>query len=128
MSLFDYVRCLYPLPDGWDPGGRLFQTNDTPAQCLETYSILQDGRLWHEASDTHVLHHGVLTFGVGNVTATAPHGYITNDSEDAWYAEYRAFYDHGRLERLTGARQAFTLPGMWIQVTHDLYLLGHERR
>jgi hypothetical protein len=34
MGMFDYLECLYPLPDHWEPQGRLFQTHDTPAQQL----------------------------------------------------------------------------------------------
>ena len=32
MGLYDYLRCDYPLPDGFDPQERLFQTKDTPEQ------------------------------------------------------------------------------------------------
>ncbi|MFN0178969.1 MAG: hypothetical protein ACKVZ0_09220 [Gemmatimonadales bacterium] len=45
--MFDYLRCRYPLPDGFTDDLE-YQTKDTPAQCLEHYSITEDGRLLHQ--------------------------------------------------------------------------------
>ena len=39
----DYIRCDYPLPDGYE--GHEFQTKDTPRQSLEQYTITAAGRL-----------------------------------------------------------------------------------
>lgn len=51
MSLFDELRCRYPLPiEGMQE--LLFQTEDTPAQFGDEYEIREDGTLWHEAYDT----------------------------------------------------------------------------
>ncbi len=55
MGMFDYICCEYPLPD--DPPEwvqrhareGVFQTKDTEAQFLETYTITADGKLIHHA-------------------------------------------------------------------------------
>lgn len=50
MGMFDYLKCEYDLPvdgapvDGW-------QTKDTPAQWLDTYTIRKDGTLWAQEYD-----------------------------------------------------------------------------
>lgn len=50
MGMYDNLRCLYPLPvEGANAIN--FQTNDTPAQALDTYEIREDGTLWHEDYD-----------------------------------------------------------------------------
>jgi len=50
MGMFDNLRCEYPLPvDGANE--LLFQTKDTPVQCLDLYKIDADGQLWHENYD-----------------------------------------------------------------------------
>jgi hypothetical protein len=46
MGVFDYLRCLYPLPEGAPTDG--YQTKDTPAQYLDQYEIRADGTLWWE--------------------------------------------------------------------------------
>lgn len=50
MPLFDHLRCLYPT-NGQIDAQRVFQTVDTPAQCLAEYEIRPDGRLWTFALD-----------------------------------------------------------------------------
>lgn len=50
MGLFDEIICKYPLP-GNPPADLVWQTNDTPAQYLDTYVIETDGTLWHEEYD-----------------------------------------------------------------------------
>lgn len=50
MGMFDELRCRYPLPvDG--ASALLFQTKDTPIQCMDQYEIREDGTLWHEDHD-----------------------------------------------------------------------------
>jgi hypothetical protein len=50
MSMYDELRCSYPLPvPGWD--GVLFQTKSTPAQWMDLYEIRADGSLWHQDYD-----------------------------------------------------------------------------
>lgn len=50
MGVFDYVRCIYPLPVA-GANSKEFQTKDTPGQWLDRYEIRADGTLWHEAYD-----------------------------------------------------------------------------
>lgn len=47
MGLFDYLICEMPLPDYPDfDKVYTFQTKCTPSQCMTTYKILEDGRLF----------------------------------------------------------------------------------
>ena len=47
MSMFDYLICEMPLPDYPDfDKVYTFQTKCTPCQCMTTYKILEDGRLF----------------------------------------------------------------------------------
>ena len=46
MGMFDYIRCDYPLPDGWQPVGAL-QTKDFDCEMV-THVITADGRLMLE--------------------------------------------------------------------------------
>lgn len=108
MSLFDEIRCDYPLPDGWQPGTRVFQSQDTPAQYLVRYVLQADGSLIQEDTGETVPLHGALTFYTGNVCGTGPEGYITDDDQDPWWAEYTALYDHGTLLKLEGSKQPDT--------------------
>ena len=48
--MFDYVRCLYTLPDPY-ANAIQYQTKDTPCQQLNLYEIREDGTLWHEEYD-----------------------------------------------------------------------------
>lgn len=48
MGLFDYIRCEYPLPDGFD-GDLTYQTKDTPAYYMEHYTITAEGKLIHHS-------------------------------------------------------------------------------
>jgi hypothetical protein len=105
MSLYDELLCLYPLPDGWDPTGRVFQTKDTPTRYLDRYVLRADGTLAHESTGAVVAFHGALTFYTGNISYTGPDGYVTEDDQDAWWAEYVALYDHGTLLKLEGGKR-----------------------
>ena len=50
MGMYDYINCEAPLDvEGME--GRQFQTKDTPAQFLDTYTITADGKLMHEEYD-----------------------------------------------------------------------------
>lgn len=50
MGMFDYIRCLYPLPINY-LNDEEFQTKSTPAQFLDNYEIRKDGSLWYERYD-----------------------------------------------------------------------------
>ena len=45
MGMYDHIRCLAPLPDGFDATGVEFQTKDTDSQYLDDYTIREDGAL-----------------------------------------------------------------------------------
>jgi hypothetical protein len=124
MSLFDYVIVKCPLPDGFDPSGHEWQTQDTPDQYLSVYTIQTDGTLVTQHGEV-VPFHGALTFYTGNVCATGPWGYATRDDAPAWWAEYTALYDHGRLLKLEGAwRNRTTLPGA--HLTREAWYARHR--
>lgn len=107
MGLYDELRVEYPLPDGWDPQGRLFQTKDTPDQYLSLYVLTADGRLRHEESGECVAFHGDLTFYTDNICASGPCGVATEDDSAPWRAEYCALFDHGKLLKLEGRKQPY---------------------
>jgi hypothetical protein len=44
MGMFDTIRCLAPLPDGFDATNTSFQTKDLDS-VMEQYDITADGRL-----------------------------------------------------------------------------------
>ena len=46
MGMFDNIVCEYPLPDGFDPKGREFQTKSLGCD-LDVYTITKEGRLVH---------------------------------------------------------------------------------
>ena len=48
MGMFDYVRVLYPLPEGAPGPDAGWQTKDTDEQYLMTYELRADGTLWLE--------------------------------------------------------------------------------
>lgn len=60
MSLFDYIKCEYLLPDlpqividNWKGADQIaFQTKDTPNQCMCPYKIDADGQLWRQDRTT----------------------------------------------------------------------------
>jgi hypothetical protein len=111
MSLFDNLRCEYPLPDGWEPGTILFQTKDTPEQYLACYVLTREGRLQHATTGEVIPFHGALTFYTTNITGVSPRGCITRDDTAPWWAEYCALFDHGTLLKIEGQRAPYTRHG-----------------
>jgi hypothetical protein len=107
MGMFDYLECLYPLPDHWEPQGRLFQTHDTPAQQLSLYVLTAEGQVRERESGALVPVHGTLTFSASNICAMALWGIATEDDTAPWEAEYCALFDHGRLLKLEGGKRFY---------------------
>lgn len=98
MGVFDYIRCDHPLPDGFD-GRVTFQTKDTPAQFLETYTITSDGRLLDEhGRDTQF--HGDIEFTWSNVTGSWGKRISTEDDAPPDGRDYLARFTEGRLARI----------------------------
>ena len=106
MGLFDELRVEYPLPDGFDPSGYLFQTKDTPEQYWATYVLTAEGGLVVDKTREAVPFHGALTFYTGNGCGYAPWGVVTKDDQPAWEAEYTALFDHGQLLKIDGGWSA----------------------
>src|SRR6266540_2390990 len=54
MSIYDEIKCKYPLPVPDFPGANdlIYQTKDTKSHFLDNYEIREDGTLWHEIYDT----------------------------------------------------------------------------
>ncbi len=100
MSLYDTIKCDYPLPDP-EFQGEEFQTKDLE-EMLNRYLIAADGKLWR-------LHKGVDFFGMNDVPPdiaetdkmedTHYHGDICfyTDTKEGW-VEYRARFTHGMVE------------------------------
>lgn len=55
MGMFDNIVCHYPLPDGFDAASLEWQTKDTDAQWLDTYTITAEGRLVHTETDAEIV-------------------------------------------------------------------------
>lgn len=102
MGMFDDIVCEYPLPAGAPRTG--YQTKDTPAQMLDTYTITADGRLLDEGGVAQEDFHGDLEFYYSNVSGSGPNGYITGDNKpyEAW--NFVARFTNGRVTHLTGGR------------------------
>jgi hypothetical protein len=129
MGMFDYIRCLYPLPDGYVPQpDDEFQTKDTPSQYLDLYEIRPDGTLWQDIYDiedrsdpkaeglmgligagtrinqrwVQVPFHGDLNFYTSNVCGSGPHGIMTHDDSPPIGRDYVALFKDGHLIDLRG--------------------------
>jgi len=104
MGMFDYLICLYPLPDLPDPSKEQFQTKDTDKQYLETYTIERDGTLTFDGKA--IEHHGVVEFYSSNVCMSGlvegGASVATNDDSLPYSRNYTALYDHGKLIRMEG--------------------------
>jgi hypothetical protein len=103
MGMFDDVVCDYPLPEGAPRTG--YQTKDTPAQMLDTYTITEDGRLVDDGGATLDDFHGDLEFYASNVSGCGPNGYITSDGKPYEGWNFVARFTNGRVTRLTGGRE-----------------------
>lgn len=104
MGMYDELVCEYPLPDGFDHHGIVFQTKDTPHQYLSRYRLTAEGVLYDCESGMPVPLHGVLRFYADNLCASGPAGVVTVDDTPPWYADYCALFDHGTLVHLSGQR------------------------
>jgi hypothetical protein len=132
MGMFDYVKCLYLLPDGEDGSAIEFQTKDTDAQYMDLYEIREDGTLWHQVYDvedhsdhkaegimrfsgcmTRVREHWVQEFTTGainfyssNVRGSGPRGCLTDDAQTpATFWDYTALFDNGKLVNIVGGKK-----------------------
>ena len=101
MSLYDELRCEYPLPDGFKPNGRLFQTKDTPEQYLASYLLTKEGILC-DSDGAPLAFHGALCFYTSNIAGASQESCITEDDTPPWEAEYVALFDHGTLLKVEG--------------------------
>jgi hypothetical protein len=126
MAVFDYVRCLHALPDGFADTELEYQTKDMPDPWLEHYTITVDGRLIHHfveyewvpdpdtpfgghlqrvagsEEDRVVDFDGELRFYTSNVCIFGPDGIATEDDAPPFWREYVARFHAGRLERIEG--------------------------
>jgi hypothetical protein len=108
MGMYDELECHYPLPDGWDPTGHVFQTKDTPEQWLQRYVLTADGVLVCADTQEPILHHGALTFYTDNIRSLSGKWLATVRDEPPWEAEYVALFDHGTLLKLEGEKRPVT--------------------
>ena len=121
MGMFDEIRCLYPLPDGFVPkGGAVAQTKDTDAQSLDLYEIRADGTIWQEVYDIEdqsdpsaeglMRYAGCMTRVNKRWEPSTHHGllhfyYYSRDL--ATSHEYDALFDHGKLLKIEVASRPF---------------------
>ncbi len=98
MGMFDYITCLYPLPEGLPPGER-FQTKDLTNALME-YTITADGHLQEaSASEDRTGFTGTIELYWSNVVASGP-GLYTRTGEDAHVLEYRITFVTGSVVRV----------------------------
>lgn len=94
MGMFDYVRVLYPLPEGAPAPDAGWQTKDTVTQYLAVYELRADGTLWLMPSaydkGGQEMHSGELVF------------YTFTDKDDchATWWEFCAMFKDGALVSL----------------------------
>jgi hypothetical protein len=98
MGMFDYITCLYLLPEGLPPGER-FQTKDLTNALVE-YTITADGHLQEDsASEDRTDFTGTIELYWSNVVASGP-GLYTRTGEDAHVLEYRLTFVAGSVVRV----------------------------
>lgn len=130
MGMFDYIKCEYPLPDGFGQGRDIsFQTKDLEC-AMDTYVIDEEGFLnlekWgvrdlpatqHRKStgilnafwDAHervfeglekVDYTGEVEFYYSNIAAMGPEGFSTRNDEPYEARTYTAVFEKGVLIKL----------------------------
>jgi hypothetical protein len=98
MGMFDYVKCLYPLPDNI-PDDEAFQTKDL-TNVLADYTITTDGHLKENSGNEDLSHFtGKIEMYWSNVVASGP-GLYTRDGEDAHFLEYAVTFVDGTVARV----------------------------
>lgn len=115
MGMFDYIRCLMPLPETtlMPDGDTLFQTKDTPDQYMTVYTIDDDGRLtWRpyqievvpleERPNPEMPMRGMWKRVEGDKETIPYHGDIVfyHLSKDNFWWEYRARFTEGVCVRI----------------------------
>jgi len=128
--MFDYIKSEYPLPDNppeWvtrHAREGVFQTKDTDAQYMETYTITADGRLVHHAvryegvPETERPYWGkpewerpfgkfagcLRTVPMGDIELADFHGdlyfYTCDEDSPRNFFEYVARFTNGRLQHI----------------------------
>ncbi len=113
MSVFDNVKCFYPLPTKRDLKDKTFQTKNTVLQAtFSSYEIREDGTLWCEkfeiiknpqATDNSKLSERYMRINhrwifmshfIGEIRF-----YTTYDS-DKRYIEFSSYFVNGKLREL----------------------------
>lgn len=105
MGMFDNITCKYPLPvEGF--ADRVFQTQDTPRQFLDTYEIREDGTLWHEEYDLDFTNAGNISRINKQMVPESFTGEIRfydfmtgNYTDDGWI-EFAANFIDGKLTNI----------------------------
>jgi hypothetical protein len=102
MGMFDYVKCVYPLPkqEGVDlPEVEVFQTKDTPEQYMRTYVISEDGllllHLIQEEGEDPATKYNLVDF-TGFIYF---YEYLDGKTKGGWI-EYEAKFFDGRLQTI----------------------------
>lgn len=128
MGLFDYIRCEYPLPDGFD-GDVEYQTKDTPNQYLDRYTIAEDGRLL-DPDGRAIAFHGDVEFYASNWSGSWGKYFTTTNDEEPWSRGYVARFTNDRVERIiTGGSDTEEWVRDRVHVTRaELNRLLDERR
>jgi hypothetical protein len=99
MGMFDYIKCLYPLP-GKNPFGAEgeYQTKSLDS-TLEIYTITEDGLLLGRDGSKPLDYTGYVEFYASNVAGSGP-GLYTPDGADAVAVDYRAKFLDGKLQEI----------------------------
>lgn len=127
MGMFDYVKCEYPLPDGWKPSG-LFQTKDLEC-ALGTYTITKEGRIGGTNTDYYICYTGVVSIYDSNISASGAGYCLTDDNQKPWSREYKFTFVDGVVQNVTGgADENFYSDVTWLQDRGEFHRLTAEAR
>jgi hypothetical protein len=86
MGMFDYVRCVYPLPvDG--ANDKMYQTKSLDYPSLDMYEIRADGTLWRQRYEDQNWEPIANTGEIRFYDWLEPDGWL----------EWSAYFKHGTL-------------------------------
>jgi len=124
--MFDYVKCEYPLPDGWKPSSP-FQTKDLDCELAE-YTIDYGGHLLSPGGEPWAFT-GVVSIYDSNISAYGAGYCLTDDKQKPWSREYKFTFVDGVVQNVTGgADENFYSDVTWLQDRGEFHRLTAEAR
>lgn len=103
MGMYNEVVCEYPLPDGYDATGIVFQT-DSLGSGGDRFTITRDGYLLTEYSCVFVMD-GEVVFHYTNGVYGSGGYYATVDDQPLRMWRYVVTFQRGRVLGVTGGAE-----------------------